>query len=516
MASRLLIDHVSKTFGRTVVLRDVRLEIAAGEIHGLVGQNGSGKSTVIKVLSGVHPPDPGASVQVDGKALALPLTPREMTANGLSFVHQNLGLDDRATVIENVRIGRYAVGRVSRRIRWNQEADAVAATLARLGAPDLNPYATVGSLDHAGRATVAIARAVQDVEPGAGCIVFDESTQSLPRDVLEDFYAQVRGIAGSGTSVLIVSHRLDEVLALCDRVTVLEDGAVTLAAQSTASLTEAELGRMIMGDAATVMRDAAPDRAPVTTTTPAVLSVTGLAGGAVRDVDLSVREGEIVGLIGNADSGYDVVPYLLGGVIAASGGTMTTGSTSLPAGRLTPAEAARRGVALVPAGRAEQGIAVRMLALDNLVLPRLVAHGRGFVRRHWQLDEFRAAIDRLGLTPPDPYLHAGSLSGGNQQKLLLAKWLLGRPSVLLVHEPVQAVDVGARADILAELQRQAAQGVGVLIVSLETQDLASICDRVLIVRDGMVADEVTGDRLTAHGLLDLVYPEGTEALHDAA
>lgn len=515
MSSRLLIDHVSKTFGRTTVLRDVRLEIAAGEIHGLVGQNGSGKSTVIKVLSGVHPPDAGASVQVDGRALALPLTPREMTANGLSFVHQNLGLDDRATVIENVRIGRYAVGRVSRRIRWDREADTVAATLARLGAPHLNPYATVGSLDHAGRATVAIARAVQDVEPGAGCIVFDESTQSLPRDVLEDFYSQVRGIAASGTSVLIVSHRLDEVLALCDRVTVLEDGAVTLAAHSTASLTEAELGRLIMGDARTTERDA-PERRPVAAAAAPVLRVEGLAGGAVRRVDLAVRQGEVVGLIGNADSGYDVVPYLIGGVVAATGGTVTTGSSSSPAARLTPAEASRRGIALVPAARAEQGIAVRMLALDNLVLPRLARHGRGFVRRHWQLEEFRTAVDRLGLTPPDPYLHAGSLSGGNQQKLLLAKWLLGRPSVLLVHEPVQAVDVGARADILAELQRQAAQGVGVLIVSLETEDLASICDRVLIVRDGTVADEVTGERLTPHGLLDLVYPEGTEALHDAA
>ncbi|MES2171140.1 MAG: sugar ABC transporter ATP-binding protein, partial [Actinomycetota bacterium] len=502
MRPRLSVAHASKTFGRVTVLHDAALEILPGEIHGLVGQNGSGKSTLIKLLSGFYAPDAGASIAVDGTDLDLPVRPHDLHGVGLSFVHQNLGLDDRANVIENVRIGRFQVGRVSRRIRWSAEAADVSSTLATLGAGDVNPYALVGSLNHGQRASVAIARAIQGIAPGGGCIVFDESTQSLPRDVLHDFYDQVRRLAASGTSVLLVSHRLDEVLALCDRVTVLEDGRVTVSAHPTAGLSEAELGRLILGSSKLAREEASGALRPtVSNAGPVVLEANDLTAKYLDGASLSLHAGEIVGVIGTAESGYDELPYVVSGATRALGGTVEIGGTTVSAAKLTPGRAIALGISLVPGDRAGQGIATGLLALDNLALPRLLS-GRGglFLRREWQLEEFRTTVETLGLTPPDPYLHAGSFSGGNQQKLLLAKWLLNRPKALVLHEPTQAVDVGARADILRALREQADGGTAILISSLETSDLAAVCDRVLVLRDGKVAVELSGAGLDTQSL----------------
>jgi ribose transport system ATP-binding protein len=510
-APRLSLGNASKTFGRATVLDDVCIDVARGEIHGLVGQNGSGKSTLIKLLSGYYSPDPGMKLEVDGESIAFPLRPRDLAAHGIAFVHQNLGLDATASVIENIRIGRFTAGKITRRINWRAEATSVAETLATLGATGVDPYALVGTLSHAERASVAIARAIQGINPGEGCIVFDESTQSLPRDVLRDFYRQVRDLAASGTSVLIVSHRLDEILALCDRVTVLEDGRATIENRGTAGLTEAELGRLILGTSASG-RELASGDLGVARTPPGdvVLSVEGLRGGPLRGVDLEVRYGEVVGVIGDDDSGYDALPAYLSGSKSARSGSVTIAGESVPGARMTPARAMARGLCLVPSDRLGEGLATGLVALDNLSLPRLTrGHSPFFLRRGWQLEEFRRSVGELGLTPADPFLHVSSFSGGNQQKLLLSKWLENSPKVLVLHEPTQAVDVGARVDILTTLRRRAADGSAILISSMETQDLATVCDRILVLRDGMVVRELTGDELEPSTILEAVYPGDT-------
>jgi len=487
------------------VLDRVALEIAPGEIHGLVGQNGSGKSTLIKLLSGFYPADPGMEFLVDGTALAAPVAARDLQRLGVAFVHQNLGLDLDANVIENVRIGRFDAHPVTRRIRWRAEAEAVSRTLTSLGAGDINPYAIAASLSHAQRASVAIARAIQGIDTGHGCIVFDESTQSLPRDILHEFYAQVRALAATGTAVLIVSHRLDEVLALCDRVTVLEDGVATVANHPTAGLTEAELTRLILGNSPSA-RTGRIDKSIAGAPGAELLTVDGLTSRALHGASFAVRAGEVVGVIGTSDSGFDELPYAIAGARPAQAGRVTIDGRSFDAAKLRPGAAIASGICLVPGDRGGAGLATDLAALENLTLPRVGAKGGPFaLRKRWQLDEFDSAVASLGVTPAFPHLSTGSFSGGNQQKLLLAKWLLNGPRVLVLHEPTQAVDVGAREDILRALRERAATGVGVLIASIETDDLAAVCDRILIIKDGVVARELTGAEVEPHTIIDAVH-----------
>ncbi len=514
---RLDLSGVSKTFGRVKVLTDVSLAIGPGEIHGLVGQNGSGKSTLIKILSGVYSPDAGSRIAIDGTELRLPVAPQQLREVGAAFVHQNLGLDLEANVIENVRVGRFQIHPITRRIRWKAEAESVATSLAGLGADSVNPYALVGSLSHAERASVAIARAIQGIEKGTGLIVFDESTQSLPRDILHEFYAKVRALAVSGTSVLIVSHRLDEVLALCDRVTVLEDGHATVLGQPTAGLSEADLTRLILGKsianrgARQLVKGASRARAEV------ALSARGVSGRFLKNTSFDIHAGEVVGVIGTGESGFDELPYLLSGARPATAGTVVIGGVERPLARLTPADTIRMGLCLVPGDRTGSGLATELLALENLTLPRLTIKGTRFsLRQRWQLDEFLSAVTSLGVTPAAPSLPMGSYSGGNQQKVLLAKWLLNDPKALVLHEPTQAVDVGARADILQAIRTQAERGVGVLIASLESEDLASVCDRILVLKDGAVVRELIGNDVSPHTIIDAVYAGiSTEIAHVA-
>lgn len=504
---RLAMSRVTKTFGAVRVLDDVSLSVQPGEVHGLVGQNGSGKSTLIKLLSGFYRADAGTTIEVDGVALEMPISPRALHERGVAFVHQDLGLELDASVIENVRVGQFAVNRWTRRIRWRSEAHSVAETLALLGASAVNPYAPVRTLNHAERASVAIARALQNIEPGTGLVVFDESTQSLPREILHEFYARVRSIAASGTAVLIVSHRLDEVLALCHRVTVLEDGRATVEGERTQGLTEAALTALILGNSATGQALPTSFHSDRTAVGETVFRAEHVVGTGVDDVSFNLRAGEVVGVIGTTDSGYDELPYLITGAKRGSGGAVRVRERRLEVRSLAPRTAMAAGLCLVPGDRSGQGLSKDESALENLSLPRVQPKGRPVapLRRGWQLDEFRRAVVSLGVTPARPDLVMGSFSGGNQQKVLLAKWLLSNPTVLVLHEPTQAVDVGARHDILRELRRQADTGVAVLVSSLETTDLASVCDRVLVMNEGRVVREMSGAEVESHTIIDAVY-----------
>jgi ribose transport system ATP-binding protein len=505
VASRLEVRNVSKTFGDRTVLRDVDLTVEPGELHGLIGQNGSGKSTLAKIVSGYHAPDAGATVAVDGEQLHLPVRLRDLRRASVSIVYQDLGLIPGATVVENVRIGTMRAGRLTGRVDWRRESAAASDALERLGfAHPLT--ARVEELAPADKARVAVARALQDHHPGRGLLVFDESTRALPLDALEDFYGTVRSLLDDGTSVLLIGHRLGEILEYCDRVTVLRDGELVVGGLPTEGLAEGDLARRMLGRTLTDLTFAARHPAPA----PSVV-IRGLTGpGLSTPLDLDLRAGEVVGLTGLPGSGFEAVPYLLAGADPASAGTLATDGevTKLP--RVSVARMLRRGVVLVPENRVRDGLGLDHDMMTNVTLPWLGRHGRPWASgRRWRLEQTRAVIEDMGVVPADPRHLVSRLSGGNQQKVLLGKWLAGAPRLLLVHEPTQAVDVKARQDLLSALHRVAETGTAVLVASTEVADLSLLCDRVLVFRDGGL-DHTLAAPCEEHAILAAIYQPTTQ------
>ena len=504
---RLDVAGLSKTFGSMRALSDVHLQVAHGELHGLVGQNGCGKSTLVKILTGVYSPDPGASVTVDGLRLDLPIRPLRQRAAGVSVVHQNLGLVDDLTVWENVRLGHYRALRLSRRINRREEQEAAERVLARLGRA-LEAGQKVGSLSAQDRAVVAIARAVQDHPPGSGLIIFDESTRALGRSARARFFRTVRSLVEEGTSVLLISHQLEEIVDVTDRVTVLRDGAVIEAGLLTREVDETSLTRMMLGRHLVThsRRESHAQDQPVA-------SVRGLAVGAVTGLDLEVRRGEVLGMTGLIGSGFVEAAEALTGARTARAGTLSVHGRDLALDRRrgSTKEFVRAGVAFVPERRLEAGVAGELTVSDNLTLPRVSRRGgRLRIGAAWQAEETAAMIAKLDIRPPDPHAPVHTLSGGNQQKVLLAKWLADVPHLLVLHEPTQAVDVGARHDIIEAIRAAARDGCAVVIASIDPTDLAVLCDRVMVFRGGQVTRELSGD-LEQDAIVRAVFDDGTRS-----
>ncbi|WP_270889339.1 sugar ABC transporter ATP-binding protein [Pedococcus sp. 5OH_020] len=498
---RLEARGLSKTFGQARVLADADLVIAPGEIHALVGQNGCGKSTLVKILTGYHAGDPGGSVLVDGQALHLPVRWGEARAAGVSVVHQDLGLLDQLTVAENIGVGGYLQSRVTRRIDWTAQNQVARRVLDRLGV-ELAPQTPVAALSATRRAEVAIARALRDHEPGRGLVILDEATRALPREELDRFHGLLRRVVADGTAILLVSHNLEEVLRLADKVTVLRDGAVAAAGAPTAGLTEQDLARHMLGRTV----DAVQREDRELKTAPVAARVEGLTGQGVHGLSLTVRRGEVVGLTGLPGTGFEAVPKLLTGATRPDAGTLTTERGTVDLTRADVATCLATGVALVPEKRIFEGLALELSIRDNLAVPNLRRRGTPwFVGRRWQDRTARDAISKLSIHTRSATTLTKQLSGGNQQKVLVAKWLSVSPDLLVLHEPTQAVDVGARADILRTLRATAADGVGVLLVSIEPTDLVDACDRILVVgRDGAVRELRTRE---ADDVLDAIYSE---------
>jgi ribose transport system ATP-binding protein len=487
---RLEVANVSKTFGSARVLRDVGMRIAPGELHGLVGQNGCGKSTLVKILTGIYTPDPGGAITVAGQSLALPVHPLEARAAGLAVVYQNLGLVDDRSVWENVRLARYQAARFSRRIDGRAERAAVAEVLARLGA-NVDVNERVGELSAEDRAAVAIARAMQDHREGGGLIIFDESTRAMSKKARGRFFELVRGVIDRGASVLMISHQLEEVVEVTDRVTVMRDGQVVETGIPTKDTDEAALTRLMLG-----RHLGTQHRVATAATADSAAAVRGLNVRSVRHLDLDVKKGEIVGLTGLVGSGAVAAAEAIGGARPAQGGTLTVNGKTLHLRkhRDSAGDFIAAGVAFVAERRLEQGLAGEMTVTENLTLPRVKTRGGRFrTGGAWQSEETAAMIKKLDIRPPDPHKTVGTLSGGNQQKVLLGKWLAGKPDLLVMHEPTQAVDVGARSDIIEAIREAAGEGCGVVISSVDAADLAVLCDRVVVFRDGKVVAELTGE-----------------------
>ncbi|EME16546.1 monosaccharide-transporting ATPase [Rhodococcus triatomae BKS 15-14] len=490
---------LSKTFGPNTVLRNVGLTVHAGEVHGLLGENGSGKSTLIKVLAGFHSPDPGGALQIRGRDVPLPVPAGGFRDLGISFVHQDLALVPDLSVVENLRVGEVVAG--SRPwISWRKEKRAARALFDRFGL-DIDPGALVSTLGETERALVAILRAVDELGERRTLLVLDEPTVFLPREGTDLLFSVVREIVADGRAgVLFVSHDLDEVLEHTDRVTVLRDGA-SQGTHRTRDLTASSLIDLIVGRSlasadprvAGPIRDFA-DVAPLA-------RVSALETATVDGIGFDIRPGEVVGLTGIAGSGYDDVLPALYGARSARGGHLTIGEDTVPLRSITPIDALARKIVYVPPDRKVEGSAPELTVAENVTLPLL---GGRLVDPRALAGKAAALAERCDVRPRDPRAVYGALSGGNQQKALLGKWLQTEPSLVLLAEPTQGVDIGARARIFEMLRETAGGGAGIVVASSDYEQLSVLCDRVLVFSHGHVAVELTGDLLSKHHISDSV------------
>ncbi len=493
----LRFSTLSKTFGGQKALDGASLEVKRGEVHGLLGQNGSGKSTLIKVLAGFHAPDPGSRLEIDGTDVALPLAPGAFRQHGLAFVHQHLGLIPSLTALENLLIGRMA-DRHAWAIDWAGERRRAAERFARYGVA-IDPSARVADLAPVQRALLAIVRAAAELDgaAGGGLLVLDEPTPFLPKRDVDHLFQLVRQVVAKGASVIFVSHDVDEVMEITDRATVLRDGRVAASLMtrgaSKTDFIEAIVGRRLATLAAPVAPAARGASHAV---------VHDLHGGSVAGFSLDAARGEVIGLTGLVGSGYAEVPYLLYGAWRATRGTLDLVGTGLDLPDLTPRRAIACGIVLIPGDRPNAGVIGQLPVSDNVTMPMLGG------ARSWLLDR-RALVRRAGalgrafeVRPADPTLSMAALSGGNQQKVVLAKWFEQDPKLILLDEPTQGVDIGARQTVFGHVAAAAAKGAAVLCASSDYEQLAAICSRVLIFAGGRVVATLEGSDISKEAIAE--------------
>lgn len=497
----LAVRQFSKRFGGALALNDVALDVMAGEVHGLLGQNGSGKSTLIKILAGFHAPEPGAELTMHGKPVPIPIPAGAALPLGLAFVHQHLALVPSLSVLENLRIGRFTTV-TSWRINWRSERARALETFERFGL-EIDPDARVRDLPQVERALLAIVRAFEDIgarhdRSNPGVLILDEPTPFLPRAGVDQLFALIRDIVREGTSVIFVSHDVDEVLEITDRATVLRDGRVAGTLETKRS-TPDDFVKLIIGRRVSMFQSERRDLSHA----PSQVRIRDVSGTIAERVSIDLRRGEIVGLTGLIGSGSDEVAHLVFGSQKARSGTIELGGTTLPAASLSPSLALSMGMAFLPSDRLGAAGVGPLPITDNVALP-VLPDFMGALGLEWSriVGHARHLCSRYEVQPNRPELKLGLLSGGNQQKVLLAKWLQTKPKLLILDEPTQGVDVGARQALFAALDQASRRGVTVLCASTDYEQLAQICDRVLIFARGRIVRVLIGNQISKDNIAE--------------
>jgi ABC-type sugar transport system ATPase subunit len=483
-------ERITRRFPGVQALSDVSLEIAAGSCHALCGENGAGKSTLGKILAGIHTPDSGR-VFVHGREVHF-TSPRDALAAGVGMVHQELAFCENLSVAENLCLGALPAraGLLDRRAM----TDRATAMLAEIGTT-LDVGRAVGSLTIAQQQMVQIAMAVSG---GARIIIFDEPTSSLSQVEAERLYDLIGRLTARGVACIYVSHRMPEVFRLCDTVSILRDGQ-HVGTRPIAELSEHELVRMMIG------RPLAEYVSPPNAVPgDEVLRVNGLSSpGKFDDVSFSLRSGEVLGIAGLVGAGRSELAQALFGLDHVS-----RGEISLRGQRVrvdTPAEAISLGIGLVPEDRKRQGLVPQESALHNLSLAILRRLSRlGWLRRREERSVAQEFFDRLRVRAASLDAVVAGLSGGNQQKIVLARWLAARANVLILDEPTRGVDVGAKAEIHALIGELAARGSAILLISSELPEILTLATRIIVLRAGRLVGEVTREQATQDRLLRLM------------
>ncbi|HEY8374645.1 MAG TPA: sugar ABC transporter ATP-binding protein [Pseudonocardiaceae bacterium] len=492
---------IVKTFPGVRALDGVDLEVLPGEVHCLLGQNGAGKSTLIKVLAGAHQPDAGR-ILWQGREVRLP-SPVAALRTGVATIYQELDLVPGLTVAENIFLGheRSRFGFTRRRAARS----AAAELLSRLGHPEISPDQEVGDLPAAGQQLVSMARALAHE---ARLIVMDEPTAALAADEVDNLFRIIGELTDAGVAVVYISHRLEEIRRIGHRVTVLKDGR-TVAQGLSARTPTSELVALMTGR---LVEAAFPERSPgagsTADTRREVLRVEGLSRrGEFTDVSFTLHAGEVLGLAGLVGSGRSELLETIFGARRPDAGRVLVDGRPVRPGSVPAAVAA--GIGLAPEERKSQALLLDMPLAHNVTLASLPRYSRfGFVDRAAERADARARLEQLDLRPADPDRLVRTFSGGNQQKAVVARWLLHGCRVLLLDEPTRGVDVGARAELYRLIRELAADGVGVVVVSSEVPEVLGLADRVLVLREGRVLHEAPAEELTEADVLDIVLEGG--------
>ena len=489
----LRLEDVTKRFGATLAVNHVRFDLKPGEVHALMGENGAGKSTLMKILSGNIQRDSGRIV-MDGREIDI-RSPLDARAHGIAIIHQELNTIPHMTVAENLSLGREPrtrFGMLDRR-RVTREARE---KLARIGS-DIDPGRKLGSLSVGMQQMVEIARAVSE---DARVLVLDEPTAALSRAEAVQLYALIGQMRAAGVGLIYISHRMEEVWQLADRVTVLRDGSY-VGTGTMQEMTPEDVVRMMVGRAMGDLYDHAPRTAGAV-----VLAVDGLSGDGIGPVDLTVHAGEVVCMAGLIGSGRTEVARLIFGADRRGGGTVTIdGRPSRPT---DPSGAIADGIGMVPEDRKDQGLFLDHSVEDNIAISSLERFSvAGVVRRAEERRAVLAEMKRLHLRQNAVDLPVKALSGGNQQKAALARWLMRDSRVLILDEPTRGVDIGAKREIYELIDELARAGKAVLVISSDLPEAIGISDRLLVMREGRIVHDMTSDRATEEEVM--AYATGT-------
>ena len=497
----LSMSGITKSFPGVRALDGVDLDVQAGEVHCLLGQNGAGKSTLIKVLAGAHQPDTG-TIRWRGEEVTL-RSPIAAMRLGIATIYQELDLVEHLSVAENVHLGHEptTAGFV---VRGKTAKASTAALLRRLGHAEIDPARLVGELSAAQQQIVSMARALShDVR----LIVMDEPSAALDPDEVDNLFRIVGDLTAAGVAVVYISHRLEEIRRIGDRVTVLKDGRAVAGGLPAKSTPTREVVALMTGRNVEYVF---PDRPVSPPRAEPVLKVQGLSRqGEFETLDLEVRPGEIVGLAGLVGSGRSEILETVYGARKPTTGQVLVDGKALKPGSVRAA--VRAGLGLAPEERKAQALLMLESVTRNVSVSSMSRFSRGgWIDRGAELGAARAATRELSLRPDNPSVPVRTLSGGNQQKAVLARWLLRGCKVLLLDEPTRGVDVGARAELYAVIRRLADEGLAVLLVSSEVPEVLGLADRVLVLREGRVVHTAPAPELDEHRVLDLVM-EGSPA-----
>ena len=495
----LAVRHVSKSFAGVRALVDIDLEIAPGEIHCLAGENGSGKSTLIKVISGVHTPEEG-SVAIAGREYTH-LTPSAAIDAGVRVIYQDFSIFPNLSVMENIALGsEVAAGR--RLVNRSRMREVAREAVAKIGFQvDLDEL--VGNLSVADKQLVAISRALMG---DAKLIIMDEPTTALTKKEVRALFDIVADLQSRGIAILFVSHKLEEVFEIAQRFTVLRSGRKVITCPKE-DLNRASFARHMTGRDF----DEAPYRTGLIDADPVLEVREATVAGAFENASLSVRPGEILGITGLLGSGRTELAMSLFGMIPLDAGTVTVSGQQVSLRGVR--DAIKAGIAYVPEDRLTEGLFLSRSIGDNITIAEMDAftHYLGFIDKEAIRAEERRWVERLGVLTPDPDNAVNTLSGGNQQKVVLAKWLATNPSVLILNGPTVGVDIGSKFTIHSILRELDAQGMAIIIISDDIAEVLTNCSTIAIMRAGHLSEPMSPDALTEAELTRLLSEEGTPA-----